>query len=205
VDEDTGEAVAGGASIDMLLTTSLTVAAETTTFFKITYSEGGIAGTLELVAGWNLVALPFEPLDPTIAAIFDDANVTADEPSELRDRRRGTIYSGMIWLWTGNAYEAATELHALQGAWVFVEEDVTLAVEGMPVEVPSVDLVRGWNLFGPATEVPAPIDSRIWGHIWCWDPASKDYLEAQELLPWLGHWVNAKEAFSLPMGGAVQR
>jgi hypothetical protein len=143
-----------------------------------------VSVTLNLVQGWNLVSLPVQPADSSVAAVFGDLVAppfgwpTADGVAPL-------------------AYQARQSVTAGEGMWLYWDGTVRdkLTVVGRPVRSWS-HLIQGWNLVGPTAEVALPGNPAIGGPVWWYNTASGAY-EAVEpgdsLLPGNGYWIFALE------------
>lgn len=87
--------------------------------------------TYNLDKGWNLVSLPLQVEDNSIAALFPDA--------------RG---QKALW-WNGNTYEQREQIDVSLGYWIYLDEPQQYTVQGDSVGAFSWSLRQGeWNLFG---------------------------------------------------------
>ncbi len=74
--------------------------------------------TLILKSGWNLVSLPKEPENNSVAAVLNSVDYYA------------------LFSWTGSSYETATSFESGVSYWQLVTEDVKVPVTGdTPVNV----------------------------------------------------------------------
>ena len=86
---------------------------------------------LALSAGWNLVSIPLEPLDPARETVFPSASVAA------------------VWGYNNpGGYETPDEIHPGRGYWVKAPAVVDLTVTGQRPVSKAVALAVGWNLVG---------------------------------------------------------
>ena len=60
--------------------------------------------TVQLVAGWNLIAIPLKPADNSVAGVFGDAIV------------------GAVWEFRSGAFRRASHLVPLRGYWVYARQ-----------------------------------------------------------------------------------
>jgi len=115
------------------------------------------------------------------------------------------------------------------GYWLKVMQDVTLQVQGTPLQegdLYQVPLAGGWNQVGnpyardlPVSEIRAalgaqqPVDlataqQQQWldATVWVWDPQQRRYQIAQTVRQWQGFWLRAlRPGVRLVFGGARQR
>ena len=181
-----------GTSVDMNSTGQLTVSATGASYFVITQAYQTFA--LGLKPGWNLISLPLEPQDTAAGLVLSATASREGEPAqELRDGKRGVVYSGDVWQWDPTAhppqYVKATDLHALTGYWVFAPAAAGVTVRGLPPTATSLPLTVGWNLVGPPTEMDSPSSALIVPPAWWWD--GQRYRSGSRLYPGLGYWFFA--------------
>ena len=130
---------------------------------------------LHLDRGWNLVSLPVQPQNPDCATLLPAAN-----------RRAG------VWRHVPGAedYRSVTRLDPFTGYWIYAPRPVAIRVPGLLAQPARVVLALGWNLIGPATELPVarlPDGVRA---VWRWDVAARSYeRETGALQPGEGYWV----------------
>jgi len=212
--EADGTPVVDGVSLDMRVANELPIAADpvgTDRLFQIVAVGPPDVFDLTLEPGWNLVSLPIEPYDPDTASIFNDDRIFVRRSgTSLRDSlSRTMVHSGTVWIWGDSEedgvyrYEATTQLHAGQGAWVFLDETepVTLRVGGNRVANPEVLLHYGWNLVGTGTaESSVPGDAPVRDAVFLWIPQTLRYLIVDLLSPGYGHWLCCTAAsYTLPL------
>jgi hypothetical protein len=70
-----------------------------------------------------------------------------------------------------------------------IVEGTTPIRTGTPAASTATNLVRGWNLLGPARSVGLPQHASILNTLWWWD--GQEYQLAAELLPGRGYWIYA--------------
>ena len=132
---------------------------------------------LDLYPGWNLVSIPVEPADASVAVVFAPARV-----------------SKQVYGWDGQSYLEAATVAPLHGYWVYVagsagDLPVVCEVSGTPVLDSTRALPSGWSLIGPVTNGPVPVDARISG-IWRWDAVNGVYCPPENGLEiGTGYWV----------------
>jgi len=166
----------------------------------------GIAQSIPLVSGWNLISLQVEPFDTSVENVFS------------------SIWENVSAVWTYNTSENhwyryvkegppmfndLTEIHARKGYWIFMNEEDMLEVIGVEYDN-NINLVEGWNLVGikgfDSSSVPDDL-SNIEGKyesIWSYD-AEEDrwYRYIVDGPPFLndltsmekgkGYWIYVKE------------
>ena len=187
----------GDTAVDMAVAEAVEIPAGETRCYVIRYGDG-LLYDLSFAAGWNLVSLPIDPLDPAVGNVLDDG-LGRTPGNALRDSLRGTVHSGAVWAWRGQAYVEATELHACTGYWIYTKTPAVILVEGTPVVQEELRLVQGWNLLGPNRLRPVPTDGRIRGNVWIRRPGAIRCQGTQWLIPGLGHWINAAEDATIPL------
>ncbi|OPZ30448.1 MAG: Gingipain R2 precursor [Lentisphaerae bacterium ADurb.BinA184] len=132
-----------------------------------------------LVAGWNLLSVPFLPDAPAVADFFE-----------------GLPAVPTVLAWDGAAYAAATALEPGHGYWVFTEAGGRVAVSGYEEAVRERTLRPGWSLVGPLADVALPAVAELVPPAWGWDG---QYRASQRLLAGAGWWVYCLEACDLPL------
>ncbi|NQT83559.1 putative Ig domain-containing protein, partial [bacterium] len=127
--------------------------------------------TLDLEAGWNLVGISREPLDPWVSSIFAGAAV------------------GTVWGWDGSKYVPASSVEPLEAYWVRTTAPASVQYDCFPVSDPVPELSGQWSMFAVAEETPLPMDDpSVVGSIWGWDGTK--YVRAENSLqPDKGYWI----------------
>ena len=110
--------------------------------------------TLNLNQGWNFVALPVDPSDRSIAAIFGSTIASITQIS----RQNGTGWQHWV---NSPAFNQFTELTPGVGYQIHCKQAVTLTVTGTPVAVASQSLAAGWHLLG-ATNATGALSLASW-------------------------------------------
>ena len=169
------------AAIILLLTCSLANAEST--------------GTVPLVQGWNLISLPVQPANASIASVLSGIKGAYE----------------VVWAYPNQAWQVydpndsggstLTSMQAGMGYWIKMSSAKTLSVSGI-APPSSLSLQTGWNLVGwdgasctdSATAVPS-IGAGIqvvWGYpgrVWqFYDPANSAGA-LTKLCPGLGYWL----------------
>jgi hypothetical protein len=158
-----------------------------------------------LVAGWNLISLPNQPVDPTPSAVFG-----------------GIPLSGQLYEWDATAmgYLAPAAMNNTQGYWLHLDAGATVSYLGDPLAgAQEVTLgPAGWHLIGcPANGGVALVSlgvrsgaqtrafAQAWAANWLagtlygWDPATRSYRACSAnpwastnlLHPWHGYWLRS--------------
>jgi len=127
--------------------------------------------TLNLVAGWNLVGISRQAINPSTSSVF------------------GGVAVGTVWGWDGARYVPAATLEPLQSYWVPTVAPASVEYDCLPVSDPSPNFSHTWNMFAVADETPLPLDyGNVVGSIWGWD-GTKYVRENSPLHPDKGYWV----------------
>lgn len=176
---------------------------ETSATARVTVGNTVSAGAL--VAGWNLVSVPVDPVDPAVTSVFSDA-VAA-----------GNALDNALYRYDG-AYEVYpsqfTQVARGEGYWLKLTVPCSNSTVGVseagPVAVP---LVLGWNLIGHPRPAATPLslvaftdgvsvlsfaDAVAAGWIspplYYYDGAYKTCTfggDSESLEPWRGYWLKA--------------
>lgn len=179
-----GESIPGS-RLDMLETAELIVepARVTTRYYAILPR---LSFDLALEAGWNLISLPIDPLDPSVAAVFAVSDVRAD-----------AVYA---WLPGDEQYSTVATVQALVGYWVYSDSAVVVGVRGVSVLSGQVHLQRGWNLVGLPDAVRIKDNPAVVFPAWWWNAAVQAYgtLPPEDAVP-VGRafWIYALQAAEL--------
>jgi hypothetical protein len=135
-----------------------------------------------LDARWNLISVPFDCVNPSVAALFPSATSSA--------------YSYL------GGYNPASILESGKGYWLKYPSAETRTIYGYPVVSDTVHVIRGWNLVGCFTEpvtasgigvVPAELTV---SNFYSYSSAS-GYQTVGTLSPGKGYWVKASQDGSL--------
>ncbi len=133
-----------------------------------------------LKQGWNMVSVPVEADDMSVASVFPAAEA---------------IYT---WNPATKAYTVPTEIVPEKGYWVAVSSDTIVYVDGAPVASWSHDMRQGWNMvgsiYGESPSIAQPDDTPdgdVEGYAYLWDPVTKSYQYVQTILPGNGYWMAA--------------
>jgi hypothetical protein len=132
---------------------------------------------LFLKAGWNMVSIPFEPIDNSTSAVFPG------------------VAGVFTWGATSKSYYEPTIIVPERGYWVAVTEDTTIIVCGAPIETWKTDIEAGWNMIGSVNAIASiadpdddPDGSVVPPAYW-WDPMQRQYVTTYDVEPGKGYWV----------------
>ena len=116
---------------------------------------------LKLIAGWNAVSFPANPIDPMIESVFTDAAVDMVAGWDASDPEKPwSIATRMEGEWTTNDEHATlNKVHAQYGYWVHSKGFITQRVqliggitrtdpEVTPPGLVSIPTMAGWNFVG---------------------------------------------------------
>ncbi len=118
---------------------------------------------IQLDTGWNLVSIPFEPPNRSIASVLGSISgsydcVRAYDASDAQDHWK--VYSVDM---PANLNDLS-ELDRNLGFWVHVTRNCTLWVSGTPENVTAIELHAGWNLVGyPTLNGTITAGDALWG------------------------------------------
>ncbi len=149
---------------------------------------------LSLSPGWNLFALPVEPLETRPEAVLSSA-CRAVAP----DAAPGTpVYLGAVWGWVitphGGRFAKAQTLLPLHGYWVYVPAAVDLVIPGRLPADRVLPVSQGWNLLGAVGDLPLRSRPGATSPVaWSWNPAA-GYGAEVALRRSLAAWVYCPQA-----------
>ena len=152
---------------------------------------------IELNPGSNLISVPVNLADPSVATLFAG---NPDLASSLK---------GMVWQWDGVGYQSTSQLHPGFGYWV--ESPVAEFIEtGGTIPDPlTAAYEKGWQLVGVKGEKVFQLseDMALPGQVWGWDSENQNYysigdstlsLELRnKLIPGRGYWMYFGETTTL--------
>jgi len=150
--------------------------------------------TVDLPAGWNMISVPLDPVDPAPVAVFGD-----------------DVMPLVIWRWsaTAGSYLVPAEVAPERGYWLLVPAGgTTVDVSGAEVTTDRALALgaAGWHqISAPWTYPVAEIrlangtDTLTWAQavaagwvedaVWAYDPVAGEYVLASQLEPWRGYWI----------------
>ncbi len=112
---------------------------------------------IELLAGWNAISLPADPVDKTLAAVFTDSDIDSvlgwdasnpESPWRFASRQEG------VWSTSGQ-FATLSDIEARYGYWVhsmgFIRQPVALESRTRGGQFPTpieIGLVDGWSFVG---------------------------------------------------------
>lgn len=160
---------------------------------------------VEFTAGWNLMAVSVDPVDPDPSVVFADLELASELESLWTYDTASGSWSRYPAATVG--YPEITEIVAGKGYWIKVlTGDVDLVVEGDPLAAGESDLESGWNLMGVATDEAHAYDRFFEGsdlrQLWTYDPTAGGFLgieidpsgvilrqDFDEVEPGRGYWA----------------
>jgi len=164
---------------------------------KIGLIEVSTAGiiTLDLSAGWNMIALPGNPTNP--------------DPQSLIGSSQTFLSPFYYWNPTGFSYKPVTQLVFSQGYWVLSinpdGERIVLPVELAPSY--TAQLKAGWNMIGSVSKVvdfsdpmDSPDQSILPGTLYEWSASGFTYKPSTYIEPGRGYWVLTLQDCQLTVG-----
>ena len=115
--------------------------------------------TVNLQAGWNFFALPVDPTDRSIAAVFGSALASVSQISTPNS----ALPTPNSWKhWVGDAaFNQFTTLEPGTGYQVYCSQATTVTVRGKPTSGLSKSLAAGWHLLG-ATQASGTLSLASW-------------------------------------------
>lgn len=122
-----------------------------------------------LNSGWNLIALPFSEIS---------------NPRELQQL-------GNFWVYENGQYQISpARPNALDAFWVYTENAKQFTISGILTTATSVQLEKGWNLYGPSENMTAPAEVEF---IYSFEKAYDQVLQNSGLLiQGRGYWFYAE-------------
>lgn len=183
----------------------------------ITVGTPSISASIALTTGWNLVALPVQPVNPAIDQVL--APIAGKYTMVY-------TYNGCDSTDPWKKYDPAaplfandlTQIQATQGFWIKVSTPASLAVSGsIPVSV-TQSLCAGWNLVSYPRQAAVAVGTALTPILTCTEivyayvaadrldywkkyaPAAPPFAnDLTELKPGLGYWLKAKAACNWPL------
>jgi hypothetical protein len=146
-------------------------------------------GSYNMMAGWNLLSVPFEAPTMTKIALFPTAESQA------------FAYEG--------SYVNKDTLNSGTGYWLKFLEATQISMQGFPTVIETVDVAAGWNIIGsigiqiPKNSVLA-LGTSILSNMFYYDGT---YKSADSIKVGLGYWVKVSAAGMLILsnGGAFNQ
>jgi hypothetical protein len=83
----------------------------------ITITGNSIKNTLDLRAGWNLIGLPVNPIDPSVDSVFSDIQMCGEN----------------VYKYGSSGFESVNSVESKTGYWVYSRRPITITIEGIPV------------------------------------------------------------------------
>ncbi len=133
---------------------------EDTYDFSFTWAERKDFG-LKLIAGWNAVSFPANPMDPMIENVFTDASIDMVAGWDASDPEKPwSIATRMGDEWsTSEEYATLNKIHAQYGYWVHSQGFTTQRVKLVggidrtdpsvtPADLVTIPTLPGWNFVG---------------------------------------------------------
>ncbi|MBT7299463.1 MAG: PKD domain-containing protein, partial [Victivallales bacterium] len=133
---------------------------------------------LQVQPGWALYSVPLTPVQADIGTVFGDG-------------QRALLVRDLVFAWNPQRlrYWPIQNAQSQQGVWAFSEaEEETETNESAGFCARNdLNLLRGWNLWGPAEEVSVAellLAQPGLAAVWEWDPIAHNYqrLEANDIL-----------------------
>jgi|GEM_PF-3953582 len=131
--------------------------------------------SMNLVASWQLIGMPFEPLSTPYDSIFTDI----------------PLLQPPFW-WNTDRYTLENELVVGRGYWAETEAGGSQSVMGIPMDTLNLDLIQGWHLFsGPSCNIATSSIQDLSGIIITGTLFGFDngYIVADTLHQGQGYWV----------------
>jgi hypothetical protein len=137
--------------------------------------------SIEFDTSWNMISLPFKPLDPRKQSIFPDAQSNAF-----------TFTDG---------YLIEDSLRHGSGYWLKFDAKGSEMISGFPIHSDTIDLNAGWNMIGSLIN-PVPVDSIgsepagiITSNFYRFNGIG--YVQSDSLKPGIGYWVKVQQSGKL--------
>jgi len=135
-----------------------------------------------LTSNWNLVSLPAQVLNDTVAALF---------PTRISN----------AFSYNGSSYQITPRMNVGQGYWVKFASPINDSLLGYPVTSESISVQAGWNMLGAlsspfsassiTSNPPAVVTSKFFGY------NGAGYQISDTLSPGKGYWVKVSQSGTL--------
>ncbi len=158
--------------------------------------------TINLNAGWNLIAISVMPNDKNIDSVLSSISEKCDAVYKYDN---GWIYNVKM---NGQKIGDLKTIEPGNGYWVHVTEPTTLSVSGKKVLSMDVSLNKGWNLIGYSVQNSKPVSdfNNVYTDIFGFDNGRWTY-SSYVYKGWSGdltalgknkaYWIKAKEATTI--------
>jgi hypothetical protein len=135
-----------------------------------------------LASTWNLISLPAQVLNDTVAALFPTRASNA-------------------FVYNGSGYQITQRMLIGQGYWLKFSSPTVDSLSGYPVTGDSIPVITGWNLIGGLSSAlattsitsnpPAVVTSKFFGY------NGSTYQISDTLTPGKGYWVKVNQTATL--------
>lgn len=138
--------------------------------------------TVSLSVRWNLVSLPLNRSDQSVASIYP------------------TAVAGKAFLYNGS-YQVVDSLKPGKGYWARFPSAGSQPITGSAMPSETIPVETGWNLIGSVDhEVPVPSGGLIVSRVFGYDGG---YQVVTSLKPGGAYWIKTSASGSLPIGPAA--
>jgi len=157
------------------------------------------AYTINLNAGWNLIALPEQPEDTNIIQVTN--SISGKFNSVWAYSAGWTVYDPQ-----NPDFSDLSTMEAGRGYWIAMNEPGSLTGAGTSPSQP-VSLNSGWNLVGYNSNATRSVSDSlfsiagkylsVWAYansLWqVYDPLNPDFSDLSTMGPGIGYWINTTE------------
>lgn len=197
------------------------LAADLSTAFTVTARS---AYSLSLIAGWNLVSLPGDPVDGSVSSVLSSARITQVLTYDPKDANGPWLVATRASDGSWSAASTITAIDSLHAYWINTSGGETLkpllklVAVGTGATPPTLSVAAGWNLVsvidlrqrsvGTTIDSAAYLTSISWKVAYTYDPADTTNGPWVRILPSTssatsnvkigkGYWVWATEVGTL--------
>ncbi|MDI6791775.1 MAG: PKD domain-containing protein, partial [bacterium] len=170
--------------------------------FPLTINPASESDFPNFPAGWSLMSVPVEPVDPSASAVIGD-DVTGD------------YYLYDAYDNASGSYSPSSEIHMGGGHWLWLKNPATVDVDGASASGDkTVSLAQGWTMIGTpsssnynfflnATVTKGGVAKSLWDaalsfwiypYLFAYNSTTETYYETLIMLPWNGYFFYAFES-----------
>lgn len=190
----------GDSAVNMAALSEIAVPAGVTRAWRIQFAPHLVADWA-LQAGWNLKALPIEPMNGAVNVLLAELLADHDTAGNRSRGQHGGAHDQIAWTWQETRHMAVDTLRTGVGYWIFALQDTVILIHGTPCPRNAINLRRGWNLVGASTATPLSTNPTLDQQTWWFDAVDNTYRMDDFLVPFRGQWIYAPESTMLYIDG----
>jgi len=151
--------------------------------------------TIPLQEGWNLISLPLEQVDTSVANVLSSISGQWDVVKYYNCMDKADPWKTYR---VGSSMNDLAGIDNTMGFWIYINQpNVNLTVRGSIPTSTNIPLYAGWNLVGYPAQTTDTVANVLWGtgadRVEVFDPASPYIKEAEPtyiMKPGEGYWIH---------------